>query len=115
VGSTGEAIKINLSFSAASTASKIVIAIWASADATEQTLICYDLVNQQVFIDCTKSGVASFDKTFASVYHRPLTPGVNLTAQIFPSSDAIYAQLVSTGGATKNLKLDIYNVTSTWN
>lgn len=64
MGSTGEAIKIHLSFSAASTASKFAIAIRASADATEQTRICYDLVNQQVFIDRTKSGVASFDKTF---------------------------------------------------
>ncbi|KAJ5103603.1 hypothetical protein N7532_004132 [Penicillium argentinense] len=139
VGTTGETIKIDLSFSAASTASKFAIALRASADYTEQTLVGYDFVNKQIFIDRTKSGNVSFDTTFASVYRGPLAPGVNgkvkltvfvdrssvevfggqgettLTAQIFPSSNALHARLVSTGGATESVNLNVYNVTSTWN
>ncbi|KAJ6086817.1 hypothetical protein N7467_005731 [Penicillium canescens] len=138
VGTTEETIKIDLSFAAASTASEFAIAVRASADSTEQTLIGYDFVNKQVFIDRTKSGDVSFDKTFASIYRGPLAPDVKgkvnlsifvdrssvevfggqgettLTAQIFPSSDAIHAQLVSTGGATKSVNLKIYSVASTW-
>ena len=139
LGTTGETIKIDLSFSAASTASKFAIAVRGSADFTKQTLVGYDFVNKQVFIDRTKSGDVSFDNTFASVYRGPLAADVNgkvnlsifvdrssvevfggqgettLTAQIFPSRDAINTQLVSTGGTTKSVKIDIFNVASTWN
>jgi levanase/fructan beta-fructosidase len=138
VGANKETIKIDLSFSATSKASQFAIAVRASADSTEQTLIGYDFVNKQVFLDRTKSGDVSFDKTFASVYRGPLASVVKgkvnlsifvdrssvevfggqgettLTAQIFPSSEAIHTHLVSTGGATKNVKLRIYNVASTW-
>ncbi|KAJ5203507.1 exoinulinase [Penicillium cf. viridicatum] len=136
---TGETIKIDLSFSAASKSSKFAIAVRGSADFTEQTLVGYDFVNKQVFIDRTKSGDVSFDNTFSSVYRGPLAAGVDgnvslsifvdrssvevfggqgettLTAQIFPSRDAVNAKLVSTGGATKGVKLDIFNIASTWN
>ncbi|KAF3024419.1 hypothetical protein E8E15_001956 [Penicillium rubens] len=139
LGTTSETIKIDLSFSAASTASKFAIAVRGSADFTKQTLVGYDFVNKQVFIDRTKSGDVSFDNTFASVYRGPLAADVNgkvnlsifvdrssvevfggqgettLTAQIFPSRDAINTQLVSTGGTTKSVKIDIFNVASTWN
>ncbi|CAI7659791.1 unnamed protein product [Penicillium pancosmium] len=138
VGITGETIKLDLSFSAASSASKFAIAVRASADFTEQTLVGYDFVNKEIFIDRTKSGDVSFDTTFASVYRGPLAPGndgmvkltifvdrssvevfgghgeTTLTAQIFPSSDALHARLVSTGGATKKVDLNVYNVASTW-
>lgn len=138
VGTNKDTIKIDLSFSATSTASEFAIAVRASADSTEQTLIGYDFVNKQVFIDRTKSGDVSFDNTFASIYRGPLASAVNgkinltifvdrssvevfggqgettLTAQIFPSSDAIHTHLVSTGGATKNVKLSIYAIASTW-
>jgi levanase/fructan beta-fructosidase len=138
VGTTGETIKIDLSFSAASTASEFAIAIRASADSTEQTLVGYDFVNKQVFIDRSRSGDVLFDETFASVYRGPLASGVNgkvnlsifvdrssvevfggqgeitLTAQIFPSGEAVHALLVSTGGPTKGVNLNIYNVASTW-
>ncbi|KAJ5376067.1 hypothetical protein N7509_012953 [Penicillium cosmopolitanum] len=138
VGTTGETIKLDLSFSAASTASKFAIAVRASADFTEQTLVGYDFVNKEVFIDRTQSGDVSFDTTFASVYRGPLAPGNNdmvkltifvdrssvevfggqgettLTAQIFPNSDALHARLVSTGGATKRVDLNVYNVASAW-
>ncbi|KAL1850499.1 hypothetical protein Plec18167_002333 [Paecilomyces lecythidis] len=139
IGAIGETIKIDLSFSTASTASKFAIAVRASANFTEQTLVGYDFVNKQVFIDRTQSGDVSFDKTFASVYRGPLAAAVNgivnlsifvdrssvevfggqgettLTAQIFPSSDAIHARLMSTEGATKDINLNIYKVASTWN
>jgi levanase/fructan beta-fructosidase len=138
MGTTGETVKIDLSFSAASTASEFAIAVRASADSTEQTLVGYDFVNKQVFIDRTKSGDVSFDKTFASVYRGPLAPGTNgkvnlsifvdrssvevfggqgettLTAQIFPRSDAMHVQLLSTGGTTRSVNLNVYNVASTW-
>ncbi|KAJ6146649.1 hypothetical protein N7497_008631 [Penicillium chrysogenum] len=138
VGTTGETMKINLSFSAASKASKFAIAVWGSADFTEQTLVGYDFVKKQVFVDRTKSGDVSFDNTFASVYRGPLAAGVDgmvnlsifvdrssvevfggqgettLTAQIFPRRDALNAKLLSTGGATESVKLDIFNVASTW-
>ncbi|RAK82987.1 exo-inulinase [Aspergillus costaricaensis CBS 115574] len=136
---TGETFKVDLSFSANSTASTIAIALRASANFTEQTLVGYDFAKQQIFLDRTHSGDVSFDKTFASVYHGPLTPdstGVvklcifvdrssvevfggqgetTLTAQIFPSSDAVHARLVSTGGTTEDVKADIYKIASTWN
>ncbi|KOS36953.1 hypothetical protein ACN38_g12270 [Penicillium nordicum] len=139
VGTTGETIKIDLSFSATSTASEFAIAIRGSTDFTEQTLIGYDFVNKQVFVDRTQSGDVSFDDTFASVYRGPLAADgddrvnlsifvdrssvevfggqgeTTLTAQIFPSADAINAKLVSTGGATQGVKLDIFNIASTWN
>ncbi|KZN87917.1 Extracellular exo-inulinase inuE [Penicillium chrysogenum] len=138
VGTTGETMKINLSFSAASKASKFAIAVRGSADFTEQTLVGYDFVKKQVFVDRTKSGDVSFDNTFASVYRGPLAAGVDgmvnlsifvdrssvevfggqgettLTAQIFPRRDALNAKLLSTGGATESVKLDIFNVASTW-
>ncbi|KAF7585582.1 hypothetical protein BBP40_010633 [Aspergillus hancockii] len=139
LGTTGETIKIDLSFSANSTASKFAIAVRASSDSNEQTLVGYDFVNEQLFIDCTKSGDVSFDSTFASVYRGPLTPNAmnkvklnifvdqssvevfggqgetTLTAQIFPTSDAPYAKLVSTGGSTHGVEVNIYNLSSTWN
>ncbi|GKZ30104.1 hypothetical protein AbraIFM66950_007798 [Aspergillus brasiliensis] len=137
---TGETFRVDLSFSATtSTASTFSIALRASANFTEQTLVGYDLVNKQIFLDRTKSGDVSFDETFASVYRGPLAPdstGVvklsifvdrssvevfggqgetTLTAQIFPSTDAVHARLVSTGGATEGVSVDFYKVTSTWN
>lgn len=139
VGTTGETMKLDLSFSSLSTAKEFAIAVRSSADSTEQTLIGYDFVNKQVFIDRTKSGDVSFDNTFASVYRGPLNPDVSgqvnlsifvdrssvevfggqgettITAQIFPTSDATYTRLVSTGGVTRRVNLDIYNVASTWN
>ncbi|PYH71112.1 glycoside hydrolase family 32 protein [Aspergillus vadensis CBS 113365] len=136
---TGETFRVDLSFSAKSKASTIAIALRASANFTEQTLVGYDFAKQQIFLDRTHSGDVSFDKTFASVYHGPLTPdstGVvklsifvdrssvevfggqgetTLTAQIFPSSDAVHARLVSTDGTTEDVSLDIYKIASTWN
>lgn len=122
MGTTGETTRVDLSFSVASRASEFAIAVRASVDFAEQTLVGSDLVSKQVFLDRTKSGDVSFDKTFASAYRGLLAPDVNmkvnlgifvdrssvevfggqgettLTAQIFPSSDANYAQLVSTWG-----------------
>lgn len=139
VGTTSEMMRVDLSFSALSSASEFAIALRSSADSTEQTLVGYDFVNKQIFIDRTKSGDVSFDKTFASVYRGPLTPDTagkvnlsifvdrasvevfggqgetTLTAQIFPSSDATYARLVSNGGVTNRVNLEIHNVASTWN
>lgn len=138
MGTTGETIKIDLSFSADSTASEFAIAVRASADSSEQTLIGYDFVNKQLFVDRTKSGDVSFDSTFASVYRGPLMPNARdkvtlsifvdrssvevfggqgettLTAQIFPTSDATYAKLVSTGGSTNGVNVKFYNISSTW-
>jgi fructan beta-fructosidase len=136
---TGETFRVDLSFSATSKASTFAIALRASANFTEQTLAGYDFAKQQIFLDRTKSGDVSFDNTFASVYHGPLVPDstgmvrlsifvdrssvevfggqgeTTLTAQIFPSNDAVHARLVSTGGATEDVRVDVHNITSTWN
>lgn len=141
LGDIGKAVDIELSFSsreATANGSSFGMIVRASEDFSQQTRVGYNFSTQQVFIDRTISGDVSFDDTFASVYYAPLLPASNntvilhifvdwssvevfggqgqatLTSQIFPSDNATYAQLFSTGGSTKNVQLRISKVSSTW-
>jgi levanase/fructan beta-fructosidase len=142
LGEIGKAVDIQLTFSSREAAtngsSEFGIIVRASEDFSQQTRVGYDFATQQVFIDRTKSGDVSFDSTFASVYYAPLSPATNntvtlhvfvdwssvevfggqgqttITTQIFPSDNATYAQLFSTGGSTNNVQFRISKVSSTW-
>lgn len=141
LGSRGKTLDIDLSFDDRqqdSEASEFGIILQATSDMQQQTRVGYDFKTRKVFVDRTKSGDISFDKTFASVYHAPLVPNADgvvrlkvlvdwssvevfggdgestLTAQIFPSENATYARLFSTGGSTENIKLDVLDLSSIW-
>ncbi|KAI1259476.1 exoinulinase [Xylariaceae sp. FL1019] len=110
----------------------------ANADLTQYTLVGYDFGTNQMFVDRTNSGNASFDSTFASVYYAPLTPAsdgtismrilldwssvevfggqgeVTLTTQIFPYDDGSDVLAFSSGGTTNGVKVTAKPVVSTW-
>ena len=140
--SPGKAFKIDLSFadhdSDKSLASTFAIAVRASSDFKQETLIGYNFTSKEVFVDRRNSGDVSFDKTFASLYHAPLSANadkrinlqvfvdwssvevlggqgeVSLTAQIFPDENSTEAQLVSTDGVTQDVRLQISGMDSAW-
>ncbi|KAJ5240932.1 Extracellular exo-inulinase inuE [Penicillium citrinum] len=138
LGSVGKTLDIELEFSS-SDANEFGIVLQATSDWKQKTRIGYNFVSKEIFVDRTESGDITFDKTFASVYHAPLTPNshgivrlrilvdwssvevfggegeATLTAQIFPSRNATFAQLFSNGGSTKNVELGIHKVSSIWN
>ncbi|KAJ5833319.1 hypothetical protein N7474_001630 [Penicillium riverlandense] len=139
LGSVGKAMEINLSFSSSeSTASEFGIIVRATSNLSELTRIGYNFSSSQLFVDRRQSGNVSFDKTFASQYHAPLASNsdgqvnlrifvdwssvevfggegeTTLTAQIFPSGNATYAQLFSSGGSTTGVNLSIRELSSVW-
>ncbi|CAG8907741.1 unnamed protein product [Penicillium egyptiacum] len=142
LGCIGKALEIDLTFSnrqpsSSSDSSEFGIAVAATKDYTQQTRVGYNFGTQEVFIDRSQSGDMSFDGTFASTYSAPLSPSANgtvflrvyvdwssvevfggqgevtITSQIFPSTEAVYGRLFSTGGATSNIKLGVKEVHST--
>ncbi|CAI7571545.1 unnamed protein product [Penicillium viridicatum] len=140
--SPGKAFKIDLSFadhdSDKSLASTFAIAVRASSDFKQETLIGYNFTSKEVFVDRRNSGDVSFDKTFASLYHAPLSANadkrinlqvfvdwssvevlggqgeVSLTAQIFPEENSTETRLVSTDGVTQDVRLQISGMDSAW-
>ncbi|CAI7621580.1 unnamed protein product [Penicillium discolor] len=140
--SPGKAFKIDLSFadhdSNKSLASTFAIAVHASSDFKQETLIGYNFTSKEVFVDRRNSGDVSFDKTFASLYHAPLSANadkrinlqvfvdwssvevlggqgeVSLTAQIFPDGNSTESRLVSTDGVTQDVRLRITGMDSAW-
>lgn len=140
--SPGKAFKIDLSFadhdSDKSLASTFAIAVRASSDFKQETLVGYNFTSKEVFVDRRNSGDGSFDKTFASLYHAPLSANadkrinlqvfvdwssvevlggqgeVSLTAQIFPEGNSTEARLVSTDGVTQDVRLRISGMDSAW-
>ncbi|KKK20883.1 hypothetical protein P175DRAFT_0560664 [Aspergillus ochraceoroseus IBT 24754] len=144
LGSLGKAFAVELTFSdrdvnpSSTGTSEFGIALRATKNFTEQTRIGYDFAEKRVFVDRAKSGDVSFDETFASSYSAPLAPAADgtvslrifvdwssvevfggqgettITAQIFPSEDATYAQLFSEGGSAKNVRLRTRKIHSTW-
>lgn len=143
LGPQGDLLDIQVSFagdtekSSGSTETGIVIR--ASPDLKTQTRIGYDFTKKAMFVDRTRSGITGFDDTFRSVYHAPLTrddEGMiklrvlvdrssvevfggdgesTLTAQIFPYANATHAQVFSTGGASEDVSIDIWSLSSVWN
>ncbi|RYP04633.1 hypothetical protein DL764_004324 [Monosporascus ibericus] len=134
---TGKTLDTILSFSE-STSTQFGVILRATSDLSEQTRVGYDFTTKQLFIDRTKSGDVGFDDSFPAVYYAPLTPKdgnitmrilvdwssvevfggvgeVALTAQIFPSNDAVYVGLFSTDGCTSSVELSTHQVHSVWN
>lgn len=121
-----------------SNSSEFGIAVAATQDYSQQTRVGYNFDKHEVFIDRSQSGDVSFDDTFASTYSAPLSPSANgtvslrvyvdwssvevfggqgeatITSQIFPSTEAVYGRLFSSGGATSNVRLDVKELRSTW-
>ncbi|OQE21563.1 hypothetical protein PENFLA_c014G02432 [Penicillium flavigenum] len=143
LGRIGKALDIHLTFSnrqpsSSSSSSEFGIVVAATKDYTQQTRVGYNFGTQEVFIDRSQSGDVSFDNTFASTYSAPLSPSANgtislrvyvdwssvevfggqgeatITSQIFPSTKAVYGRLFSTGGTTRNVKLGVKKLRSTW-
>ena len=90
-----------------------------------------------MFIDRAQSGESDFDNAFAGTYYAPLTPSdgnvtlrvlvdwssvevfgsvgeVVMTAQIFPSDDAIEVYLFLAGGEASGVELTTRQVESVW-
>jgi levanase/fructan beta-fructosidase len=143
LGSLGKAFHVDLSFenhhySDDSHATEFFIAVRASEDFLQQTLIGYNFTSKEVFVDRRGSGDVKFDTTFGSIYHTPLEAGsdgrvnlqifvdwssvevlggqgeVSLTSQIFPNGDSTNARLVSMEGRTKHVKVRVRRVDSVW-
>lgn len=127
-----------ISSSSTSDSSEFGIAVAATQGYSQQTRVGYNFGKHEVFIDRSQSGDVSFDDTFASTYSAPLSPSANgtvslrvyvdwssvevfggqgeatITSQIFPSPEAVYGRLFSSGGATSNVRLDVKELRSTW-
>jgi Beta-fructosidases (levanase/invertase) len=142
LGDVGKALQVELSFSdrapAVSGSSQFGIIVRATPDLKEQTRVGYDFSTKRLFIDRTQSGNVSFDDTFADTYYAPLAADAKgkinmriyvdwssvevfggqgettITAQIFPSNNATYAQIFSVGGDTQHVKVGINQVSSAW-
>ncbi|KAI9043126.1 glycoside hydrolase family 32 protein [Aspergillus affinis] len=143
LGRIGKTLQIDLSFSSeqlfcSSDACEFGIAVAATKNYTQQTRVGYNFNTQEAFLDRSQSGYVSFDTTFASIYSAPLSPSANgtiilqiyvdwssvevfggqgestITSQIFPSAEAVYGRLFSTGGTTSNVKLAVKELLSTW-
>ncbi|KAL2821676.1 glycosyl hydrolase [Aspergillus granulosus] len=143
LGRIGKALQIELTFSrdeqsAQTGNSTFGIAVAATKDYTHETRVGYDFATQEVFVDRTRSGDVSFDGTFTSVYRAPLSAAADgtvslrvfldwssvevfggegeatITSQIFPSTDAVYSRLFSTGGETSDVKVRVKEVRSSW-
>ncbi|CEL11661.1 Putative Glycosyl hydrolase family protein [Aspergillus calidoustus] len=138
LGRLGKALEIELSFSRKATEGEFGIALAATKDYSQETRVGYDFAAGQVFVDRSRSGEVGFDGTFASRYYAPLSLGADgrvslrimldwssvevfggdgeatITSQIFPSKDAVYSRLFSTGGETGNVKVGVKEVRSAW-
>ncbi|RAL14360.1 glycoside hydrolase family 32 protein [Aspergillus homomorphus CBS 101889] len=137
---SGKTLEVSLQFSARNkTAARVGITALATPDRSQQTQIGYDFEAQEVFLDRTQSGDGSFDATFASVYHAPLTPDCNgtvslrvfldwssvevlggsfgetsLTARVFPSKDAKGLFLFAEGGDVRDVGVIVRRIGSVW-
>lgn len=103
----------------------------------EQTVVGYDMVSQQLFLDRRESGKVAFDTTFASLEQAPLSLDNNriklhvfvdwssveifandgevvITDRIFPSSESNNLEFFSEGGSATLLSADIWNLQSIW-
>ncbi|RYP43026.1 hypothetical protein DL770_011885 [Monosporascus sp. CRB-9-2] len=134
---TGKTLDTTLTFSE-STSTQFGIILRATSDLNEQTRVGYDFPTKQLFINRMTSGEFGFDGSFPAVHYAPLTPRngnitirvlvdwssvevfggvgeVALTAQIFPSNDAVNAYLFSKDGSTSSVELSAHQVHSVWN
>lgn len=133
---TGKALDATITFSK-SEATQFGIIVRASSESAEQTLVGYDFETEELFVDRTASGDVGFDGSFGGVYRAPLAANegnvtmrvladwssveafggegeVAITAQIFPSDDAVDTYLFSTDGSTGPVELEAREVQSVW-
>ncbi|KAL5042225.1 glycosyl hydrolase [Aspergillus fruticulosus] len=69
---SGQAMEIQLQFSALAGVGRFGVIALATPDLTEQTQVGYDFGTKEVFVDRKRSGNVTFDATFSEVYHAPL-------------------------------------------
>ncbi|KAH7349041.1 exoinulinase InuD [Pyrenochaeta sp. MPI-SDFR-AT-0127] len=140
---SGKALDIQLAFSdrspATSKSPQFGLILRATSDSAQQTRVGYDFTTKQIFVDRTTSGDVGFDSTFPAIYYAPLSPGsagkitmrilvdwssvevfggfgeATLSAQVFPSDDAVQARLFSTDGSTEKVIINASNIESAWN
>ncbi|MGK7369334.1 MAG: glycoside hydrolase family 32 protein [Candidatus Halalkalibacterium sp. M3_1C_030] len=103
----------------------------------EETIIGYDVNNNRLFVDRTRSGNIDFDSTFPGVEEAPLEIKNNrlrmhvfvdwssvevfadggevvITDRIFPSSESGGLEVFSEGGTAKVISMDVWNLESVW-
>lgn len=103
----------------------------------EETVIGYDVANQQLFTDRRQSGEVDFDPDFASVQQAPLPVddnrlrlhifvdwssvevfssegSVTITDRIFPSPDSRGLEFFSQGGDARLVSVDFWEMESIW-
>lgn len=103
----------------------------------EETVIGYDVVEQRLYLDRTRSGETDFDSTFASVEEAPLQMENNriklhlfvdwsslevfanegkvvITDRIFPAPESDGFEFFSEGGTAELLSMDIWRLRSAW-
>lgn len=133
---TGKVLDTTLTFTQ-SKSTQFGVILRATSNLSEQTRIGYDFTTAQLFVNRTLSGVVDFDGSFPGVYSAPLSSKngtitmrvladwssvevfggqgeVSITAQIFPSDDAVEAYLFSMDGDTSNVELKMHQVQSVW-
>jgi fructan beta-fructosidase len=99
----------------------------------EATIIAYNLRNQKVFLDRTRSGQSDFHPRFASIHSTDLAlingrlqlhifvdhfsvevfandGQITFSESIFPSTESLGIELFSQGGATQLVALDFYQL-----
>ncbi|MDX1670945.1 MAG: glycoside hydrolase family 32 protein [Balneolaceae bacterium] len=103
----------------------------------EQTVIGYDVMSRQLYLDRTKSGNVAFDSTFASIERAPMQAvndrirlhifvdwssvevfgnrgEVAITDRIFPSPSSRQLELFSEGGEARVISMDLWKLESAW-
>ncbi|KAL4986801.1 glycosyl hydrolase [Aspergillus falconensis] len=117
---SGQAVEIQLRFSALARVGRFGVTALATPDLTEQTQVGYDFGTKEVFVDRKRSGDATFDATFSEVYHAPLLEAdqdgtVSLRIFLDWSSVELGLYLFSQGANTEEVSIRVRNVTSVWN
>jgi levanase len=103
----------------------------------EETLIGYDVVTHEVYVDRTRSGVSDFSPDFPGIQRAPLAPRNGtvrlrilvdwssvevfadrgqtvITDQIFPSPTSEGLQAFAVGGRARIDSLDVWRLRSAW-
>jgi fructan beta-fructosidase len=131
---TGKALEIIATFEAG-TASEFGLKVRKGP--TEETVVGYDAMAGNVFVDRSRSGKVDFNPQFPGKHSGPLPPergrvkfhlfvdwsSVELfgndgrtviTEQIFPSAESDGVMLYAKGGAARLISLDIWGLQSIW-
>ncbi len=103
----------------------------------DETVIGYDVQQQELYVDRTNSGDIDFDSSFVSVERAPMrmennrirlhifvdwssvevlgnSGSVSITDRIFPASNSEGLELFSEGGTATMISMDIWELNSVW-